>query len=76
MFSIETFSLQEMTELSSELRKLGAGARTQEEIADRIVNSLYEGFTVGNGEEKAFVLVRFFVSLHYKDLESPLKRFL
>jgi hypothetical protein len=75
MFSIETFSLQEMTELSSELRKLGAGARTQEEIADRIVNSLYEGFTVGNGEEKAFVLVRFFVSLHYKDLESPLKRF-
>ena len=64
-----------MTELSGELRELGAGARTQEEIADRIVNNLYEDFTVTKDGEKAFVLVRFFVSLPYKDLESPLKRF-
>lgn len=75
MFSIETFSLQDMTELSGELRELGAGARTQEEIADRIVNGLYNGFTAKDESEKAFVLVRFFVSLSYKDLESPLKRF-
>ncbi len=75
MFSIETFSLQDMSELSGEIRELGNGARNQEEIADRIVNHLYEGFTLKKSGEKAFVLARFFISLPYKDLEAPLKRY-
>jgi len=75
MFSIETFSLHDMTELSGEIRELGAGARTQEEIADRIVNHLYEEFTYQTSSEKAFALARFFISLPYKELESPLKRY-
>ncbi len=58
MFSIETFSLQDMSELSGEIRELGNGARNQEEIADRIVNHLYEGFTLKKSGEKAFVLAR------------------
>jgi len=64
-----------MTVLSSELRELGSGARTQEEIADRIVNNLYQGFTLKSDGEKAFALVRFFISLPYRELESPLKRY-
>ncbi len=75
MFSIETFSLQDMTELSGEIRELGTGARTQEEIADRIVNHLFEGFSLKKNGERAFALARFFISLPYKDLETPLKRF-
>ncbi len=75
MFSIETFSLQDMTELSGEIRELGNGARTQEEIADRIVHHLFDGFTLKKSGEKAFALVRFFISLPYLDLEPPLKRY-
>ena len=75
MFSIETFSLQDMTELSGEIRELGGSARTQEEIADRIVHHLYEGFSLKKSGEKAFALARFFISLPYRDLEPPLKRY-
>lgn len=75
MFSIETFSLQDMSELSGEIRELGNGARNQEEIADRIVNHLYEGFTLKRTGEKAFALARFFISLPYRELEAPLKRY-
>ena len=75
MFSIETFSLQDMTDLSAEIRELGAGARTQESVADRIVKHLYDGFTLTNSDEKAFALARFFISMSFRDLEPPLKRF-
>ena len=75
MFSIETFSLQDMTNLSSEIRELGAGARTQEEIADRIVKHLYNGFVLDNTGEKAFALARFFISMPFRELEPPLKRY-
>lgn len=75
MFSIETFSLQDMTELSAEIRELGSGARTQESVADRIVKHLYDGFTLKKSNEKAFALARFFISMPFRDLEPPLKRF-
>lgn len=75
MFSIETFSLQDMSELSGAIRELGAAARTQEEVAGRIVNHLYESFTEKDSGEKPFALARLFISLPYRDLEPPLKRF-
>ena len=75
MFSIETFSLQDMTELSAEIRELGAGARTQESVADRVVKHLYEGFNLKKSGEKAFALARFFISMPFRELEPPLKRF-
>jgi hypothetical protein len=75
MFSIETFSLQDMTELSAEIRELGSGARTQESVAARIVKHLYDGFTLKKSGEKAFALARFFISMPFRDLEPPLKRF-
>jgi len=75
MFSIETFSLQDMTDLSAEIRELGAGARTQEAVADRIVKHLYESFTLKKSSEKAFALARFFISMPFRDLEPRLKRF-
>ncbi|HIA54639.1 MAG TPA: hypothetical protein EYN91_21560 [Candidatus Melainabacteria bacterium] len=75
MFSIETFSLQDMTDLSAEIRELGSGARTQESVADRIVKHLYEGFTLKKSGDKAFALARFFISLPFRELEQPLKRF-
>ena len=73
MFSIETFSLQDMTDLSAEIRELGSGARTQESVADRIVKHLYEGFTLKKSGDKAFALARFFISLPFRELEQPLK---
>lgn len=75
MFSIESFSLQDMTDLSAEIRELGAGARTQEEVAERVVKYLYNGFALGKSGEKAFALARFFISMPFKELETPLKRY-
>ncbi len=75
MFSIDSFSLQDMTDLSNELRELGGGARSQEEVARRITNHFYDEFTMGAQSEKAFAMVRCFISLSFRDLEAPLKRY-
>jgi len=48
MYSLATFSLSDMTECASELRKLGAGASSAQEVAQRIVSYLYR--QLGNDE--------------------------
>lgn len=64
-----------MSDLSNELRELGGGARSQEEVARSITNYFYDEFTLGEQGEKAFAMVRCFISLPFRDLEIPLKRF-
>ena len=42
MYSLASFSISDMTECGSELRKLGAGASSVEDVAQRIASYLYQ----------------------------------
>ena len=41
MFDLANFTLRDITELGSVLRKAGDGARSMEEVANRVVRRLY-----------------------------------
>ena len=74
MYDLANFSLSDMTRCGVELRKLGAGAGSMEEAANRIVRRLFEQLQSGNGEP-ACALVRMFVTLPYAELESGQRDF-
>lgn len=44
MYSLASFSISDMTECASELRKLRAGASSAQEVAQQIVSYLYRQF--------------------------------
>ncbi len=72
MYSLTKFSLSDMTEYGTVLRKLGAGAKSMEEVANRVVHHLYEAFLDERTGEPALALVRFFKTHPYADLIVPL----
>jgi len=41
MYSLASFSISDMTECASELRKLGAGASSAQDVAQRIASYLF-----------------------------------
>ncbi len=74
MYDLANFSLSDMTRCGVELRKLGAGASSMEEAANRIVRQLFEQLQSPN-REPACVLVRMFVTLPYSELEPGQQAF-
>ncbi len=72
MYDLNTFGLRDMTECGAALRKLGVGASTLEQAADRIVRYLYEHLVEKHSGEKSCVLVRFFKTHRCGDLDSRL----
>jgi hypothetical protein len=74
-FDLSRFSLRETTECGTILRGIGAGARSMEEVAQRITALLHESLRDGTGEARAAVLVRLFVTLPYADLPEELRAF-
>jgi hypothetical protein len=64
-----------MTECGAALRKLGAGAHSLEEVADRIVGYLYGQFGNPDTHDPAFALVRFFKTHPLGDLPADLKAY-
>lgn len=60
MYDLTTFTLEEMTTCGSVLRKLGAGATSIEEVANRTVRYLYDHFVDPQSGERTCVLVRLF----------------
>jgi hypothetical protein len=72
VFDFEKFTLRDMTELGSVLRKLGDGARSMEEVADRVVHTLYDQLVEPETGEHACALVRFFKTHPYAELDAEL----
>jgi hypothetical protein len=74
MHDLTKFTLKSMTECGAELRKLGAGASSMEEVSNRIVRYLYESFVDAETQQPAFALVRFFKTHPYGELEAELQQ--
>ncbi|MDQ6888053.1 MAG: hypothetical protein M3068_12270 [Gemmatimonadota bacterium] len=75
MYDLSEFSLSDMTLCGRELRRLGYGARSMEEIAQRIVRYFRENFRAGTTADPECALVRFFLTVPYRELEPELQRF-
>jgi hypothetical protein len=75
MFHLESFTFTQMIEVGSKLRKLGEGAKNMEEVANRVVQNLYEDFVSGPNGQKECVLVRLFKMHPYGGLDGELRQF-
>lgn len=75
MFDLKKFTLKDMTECGSFLRKLGNGASSMEETANRIVKHLWTSFTENHPLEPSCALIRFFITCPFKKLEPALQNF-
>ena len=75
MYSLSEFSLADMTRCGSELRKMGENASSMEQVADKIVRSLYDRVVEEDTGARRLSLVRLFKTHPYEDLDPELKRF-
>jgi hypothetical protein len=75
MFDLRKFTLRDMTELGSSLRRLGDGARTMEEVANQVVRYLFEHLIDGDTGARCLALVRFFKTHPYGGLDARLRNF-
>jgi len=75
MPSIADFTLKDMVEFSTALRRMGSGAASMEEVADKIVHYLYENLIDKKTGEKDCVLVRLFKTHPYNELDEDLQAF-
>lgn len=73
MYDLQHFTLSDMTRCGIELRRLGAGASSMEEVADRVVRRLHEELGLPGAEGRACALVRLFVTMPYDSLDPELQ---
>ena len=64
-----------MTELGVVLRRLGEGAQSMEEVANRVVRTLYERLVDPDTGKRSCALVRFFKTHAYAELDGSLRDF-
>jgi hypothetical protein len=69
MYDLTQFSLRDMTECGSALRKLGSGASCMEEVAGLVVRYLQAHLGISTGEP-ACALVRFFTTQPFDELNA------
>lgn len=69
MYSLASFSVSDMTECASELRKLGGGASSAEDVAKRIASYLYQQLGNDQNGRQDCVLVRCFLTRAYRELD-------
>ena len=74
MFDLDRFTLHDMTELGTVLRRLGDDAKSMQQVADRLVRFLYENLGDAEGA-RCCALVRFFKTHAYRDLTPGLQGF-
>jgi len=74
MFSLELFSLSDMSACAATLRQLGRGERSMEGVAGNIVRHLFENLVDGRTGARACALVRFFKTHPYNGLDVGLQR--
>lgn len=73
MYQLRSFHLRDMTACGAALRRLGVGAKSLEEVAERLVRYLYASFTMPRSGEPACVLVRLFKTVPYYRLTPDLQ---
>jgi len=70
---LNNFGLKEMTICQSILRQSGMNSKNMEEVANNVVQFLYNNLIDGTTGEKACTLVRFFKTHDFGELEEDLK---
>lgn len=75
MYDLSNFTLSDMTRCGAELRRLGGGASSMEEVAGKVVRALYEQLRGPDLAAPACALVRLFVTLPFADLEADQQAF-
>lgn len=75
MYNLSRLTLADMAHASTRLRKIGHGARSMEEAAQRIVRLLYDEFGVPESRERGCVLVRMYKTHRFADLPADLQEF-
>ena len=73
MPNINDFTLKDMVEFSAAFRRMGSDAASMDVVADRIVRYLYENLVDKKTGETGCVLVRFFKTHPYGDLDPCLQ---
>ena len=68
------FTRSDMIACEAALRKLGQGAGSMEEVADRIVRHLYDHLVDPRSGERSCILVRFFKTHPFGELDPGLRR--
>lgn len=69
MYSLASFSISDMTECASELRKLGAGASSAQDVAQRIASYLFRQLGNDQTGQQDCALVRCFLTRAYRELD-------
>jgi len=75
MFDLARFTLRDMTEAGAVLRKLGDGASSMEEVANRVVRYLHESLVDPKTGGRECALVRFFKTHPFGELDNGLREF-
>lgn len=75
MYDLSAFSLADMTRCGADLRKMGNGASSMEQVANKIVRYLYDNIIDEKTGEKGLSLVRLFKTHAYEDLNPELQAF-
>ena len=70
MYNLAEFSLQDMTACSTRLRRLGPGATSMEDVANRLVRYLYDHLIDDKTRQPACALARLFRTQTYGDLSN------
>ena len=73
MFDLARFTLRDMTEVGSVLRRLGEGATSMEEVANRVVRYLRENLIDPGTGDLECARVRFFKTHPYGELDGRLR---
>lgn len=74
-YDVTNFTIREMTECGKALRKMGVGAGSMEEAANRIVRHLHDNLIDGRTGMRSCSLVRFFKTHPYERLDDELQGF-
>ena len=72
-YDMMNFTIREITECGRNLRKMGEGASSMEETANRLVRYLYERLIIGQTDRRACALARFFKTHTFENLDEELK---
>jgi PAS domain S-box-containing protein len=75
MFDLANLQIDEIIKLGNKLRTAGLRKNHLEDVAQELVNTIYDELIIGEKKEKACSLVRFFKTHSYNDLEQGQKDF-
>ncbi|GAB4228736.1 MAG: hypothetical protein Kow00121_57770 [Elainellaceae cyanobacterium] len=74
MYNLTNFTQEDMFRCAIALRNMNDGAKSMEEVANRIIYHLYENLVDQAPDRRACALVRFFKTHSYGDLNEDLQK--